>query len=61
MEQSKIYAALVGICIGSVLGYIMSMHLIKQFKSCDALKNENRMLREIIFQQQDPYRPDTLK
>ena len=61
MEQSKIYASLIGICIGSVMGYIISMQLMARFESWKALENENRMLRDMIFQQQDPYRPDTLK
>jgi hypothetical protein len=61
MEQSKLYASLIGVCIGSIMGYIISIQLMDRFKSCQALENENRMLREMIFQLQDPYRPDTLK
>lgn len=59
MERSKLYAAMIGICIGSVMGYVLAMNLMKRFKTCKHLENENRMLRDMLFNQQDPYRPDT--
>ena len=59
MERSKLYAAMIGICIGSVMGYVLAMNLMKRFEICKHLENENRMLRDMLFNQQDPYRPDT--
>ncbi len=31
-----------------------------EYESCQQLKQENQMLRDMLFDQQDPYRPDTL-
>lgn len=59
MERSKLYAAMLGICIGCVMGYVLAMNLMKRFENCKHLENENRMLRDMLFNQQDPYRPDT--
>ena len=59
MERSKLYAAMIGICIGSVMGYVLAMNLMKRLETCKHLENENRMLRDMLFNQQDPYRPDT--
>ena len=61
MERSKLYAAMIGICIGSVMGYVLAMNLMKRFEICKHLENENRMLRDMLFNQQDPYRPDTIQ
>jgi len=41
------------------MGYVVAMNLMKRFETCKHLENENRMLREMLFEQQDPYRPDT--
>ena len=59
MERSKLYAAIVGTCIGCVMGYVVAINLMKRFETCMHLENENRMLRDMLFEQQDPYRPDT--
>lgn len=61
MERSKLYAAAIGICIGCVMGYILAIRLMEKFENCNSLKKENQMLRDMLFNQQDPYRPDTLK
>jgi len=61
MEQSKLYAAMLGICIGCVMGYVIAIQLMARFENCKVLENENRMLRDMLFQQQDPYKPDTLR
>ena len=59
MEQNKLYAAMIGICIGAIMGYVIAIRLMNQFENCKVLENENKMLRDMLFQQQDPYRPDT--
>ena len=48
MEQNKLYAALIGICIGSIMGYIISIQLLDRFDKCKILRQQNKMLKRML-------------
>jgi hypothetical protein len=51
-RKEEIIAALIGVVIGGVIGAIMSISYIKEGKRYEALKEENQMLKEIVWQQE---------
>jgi hypothetical protein len=59
MDKNNIVAAIIGIIIGLVFGWAISSQVLNAHKECTILKQENQMLRDMLFDQQDPYRPDT--
>jgi uncharacterized membrane protein len=43
-------AAIVGIIIGCVLGYFMSLSMIKEHNECEMLRQENKMMRDMLYE-----------
>ena len=53
--KSEYWAMLAGSIVGSVLGIYIGTKMIKKSESCHELKRENKMLREVILEQQRMY------
>ena len=63
MNKIEFYLAAVGIVLGIAIGCVISTYVIKKHDECQYLEQENqqlRQLRDILIEQQDPYRNDTL-
>lgn len=52
MNESRI-AAIVGILIGSVFGFLMSLAMIKEHKQCEMLRQENKMMQDMLYEIQN--------
>lgn len=59
MNKLEMYLAAMGTVIGIGIGVIITQSFGNKCTSCQQLKQENQMLRDMLFNQQDPYRPDT--
>jgi branched-subunit amino acid aminotransferase/4-amino-4-deoxychorismate lyase len=46
-------AIAIGIVIGCVLGGIMSYSMLKDAKKCELLVEENKMLRDMLYEEQN--------
>jgi membrane protein YqaA with SNARE-associated domain len=55
MNKPYIISAAVGITIGCVFGYWMSRLYVETHLSNEALRQENKELRRIIFEQHERY------
>ena len=51
-RKEEIIAALIGVVIGGVIGTFMSISYIKETKRYEELKEENRLLKEIVWKQE---------
>lgn len=51
-RKEEIIAALIGLVIGGVIGTFMSISYIKESKRYEALKEENRLLKEIVWERE---------
>ena len=60
MYKIEMYLAALGIILGIGIGAMITHSFRNEYESCQQLKQENQMLRDMLFNQQDPYRPDTL-
>jgi hypothetical protein len=60
MYKIEMYLAAAGIILGIGIGAMIVEIFGSEYESCQQLKQENQMLRDMIFDYQDPYRPDTL-
>ena len=52
MNESRI-AAIIGIIIGCVIGSIMSYSILKEHKNCEILKQENKMMQNMLYEIQN--------
>ena len=52
MNESRI-AAIIGIIIGCVLGYLISLSMIKEHKNCEMLRHENKMMQDMLYEIQN--------
>jgi len=52
MNESRI-AAIVGIIIGCVLGYFISSSMIREHKQCEMLRQENKMMQDMLYEVQN--------
>jgi uncharacterized membrane protein len=43
-------AAIVGIIIGCVLGYFMSLSMIREHNECEVLRQENKMMQDMLYE-----------
>ena len=59
MDKIEMYLAAIGTVIGIAIGVMITNSFRNECISCQQLKQENQMLRDMLFNQQDPYRPDT--
>jgi len=60
MYKIEMYLAALGIILGIAIGAMITKIYSPGYESCRQLKQENQMLRDMIFDYQDPYRSDTL-
>jgi len=60
MNKIEFYLAAIGIVLGIAIGCVISTYVIKKHDECQYLEQENQLLRNMLIEQQDPYRPDTL-
>ena len=60
MYKIEMYLAALGIILGIGIGAMIVEIFGSEYESCQQLKQENQMLRDMIFDYQDPYRSDTL-
>jgi len=51
-RKEEIIAALIGLFIGGVIGTFMSISYIKESKRYEELKEENRLLKKIVWKQE---------
>ena len=49
MNENRI-AALIGIIIGCVLGYFMSLSIIREHQECEMLRQENKMMQDMLYE-----------
>jgi uncharacterized membrane protein len=52
MNENRI-AAIIGIIIGCVIGSIMSYSILKEHKNCEMLKQENKMMQDMLYEIQN--------
>lgn len=48
-------SSIIGIVIGCIIGYFVSQALIDDYEACEQIKQENKQLRQIIFEQHQRY------
>lgn len=60
MNKIEFYLAAIGIVIGIAIGSVISTYAIKKHDECQYLEQENQLLRNMLIEQYEPYRPDTL-
>jgi hypothetical protein len=48
-------AIVIGIVIGCVFGSMMSYSMFKDYEKCELLVEENKMLRDMLYEEQNPY------
>ena len=53
-SKSNKIAAIIGIIIGCIFGSMMSCSMLKEHKKCEILVEENKMLRDMIYEEQNP-------
>jgi len=51
-RKEEIIAAIIGLFIGGVIGTFMSISYIKESKRYEELKEENRLLKKIVWKQE---------
>ena len=52
-NKENVWSAAIGILIGSIAGLMISLSMLKEYKKCEAVKRENRLLQEMVMQYQD--------
>ena len=51
--NERIIASIMGIIIGCVIGSIMSYSIFKENKNCEMLKQENKMMQNMLYEIQN--------
>ena len=51
--NERIITAIIGIIIGCVIGSIMSYSILKKYKNCEMLKQENKMMQNMLYEIQN--------
>jgi hypothetical protein len=54
MNSLKI-SSIAGIVIGCIIGYFVSQALLDDYEACEQIKQENKQLRQILFEQHQRY------
>lgn len=47
-------AIIIGLTLGVIFGSLMSYSMLKDAKKCELVIEENKMLRDMIYEQQNP-------
>jgi hypothetical protein len=55
-KKENVWSAAIGVLIGSMAGLMISLSMVKEYKKCEMLKRENKLLREMVMYYQDPTR-----
>ena len=55
-KKENVWSAAIGVLIGSMAGLMISLSMVKEYKKCEMLKRENKLLREMVMNYQDPTR-----
>ena len=54
MKTNKsIITAIIGIIIGCVIGCLISSSMIKEHKNCEMLRQENKMMQNMLYEIQN--------
>lgn len=48
-QKERVISAIIGIVIGSVLGYFMSLSMLEEAEKCKILVEENKMLQQMVM------------
>jgi hypothetical protein len=48
-------AIVIGLALGVIFGSMMSYSMLKDAKKCELVVEENKMLREMLYEEQNPY------
>ncbi len=51
--NERIITSIIGIIIGCVIGAIMSYSILKEHKNCEMLKQENKMMQNMLYEIQN--------
>jgi len=51
--NERIITSIIGIIIGCVIGAIMSYSILKEYKNCEMLKQENKMMQNMLYEIQN--------
>ena len=54
MKTIQIYS-IAGIIIGCIIGYFVAQSLLDDYEACEQIKQENKQLRQILFEQHQRY------
>lgn len=54
MNTLKI-ASIASIIIGCIIGYFVSQAMLDDYEACEQIKQENKQLRQIMFEQHQRY------
>jgi uncharacterized membrane-anchored protein YhcB (DUF1043 family) len=54
MNTLKI-SSIIGIVIGCIVGYLIAQSMLDDYEACEQIKQENKQLRQIIFEQHQRY------
>jgi hypothetical protein len=52
-KRENVWSAAIGVLLGSMAGLMISLSLAREYKKCEVLKRENRLLREMVMFYQD--------
>lgn len=53
MDKNKVIAAVISIAIGMLIGSILVQYVMTSQEQCTILKQENKMLMDMIMRQQE--------
>ena len=51
--NERIITSIIGIIIGCVIGGLISLSIIKKHKNCEMLKQENKMMQNMLYEIQN--------
>lgn len=52
-KKELTWSAVIGLTLGTVAGLMISLSVVKEARKCEALKRQNRLLREMVMFYQD--------
>jgi len=52
-KKEMTWSALIGLVLGTVCGLMIALSMVKEYKKCEILKRENKLLREMVMYYQD--------
>jgi len=52
-KRENVWSTAIGVLLCSMAGLMISLSLAREYKKCEVLKRENRLLREMVMFYQD--------